>query len=75
MNKVELGLGIHGEAGVRTLDRESCSEIAKKMIEHLSDPSSSTHLSLNENVRTNLHDVVIWFHFEKSTITYFLGYI
>ncbi|KAI1888363.1 hypothetical protein AGOR_G00184230 [Albula goreensis] len=43
---MELGLGIHGEPGMKRSKIASADEVVKTMIDHMMDPSSQSHLSL-----------------------------
>ncbi|NXK87649.1 TKFC cyclase, partial [Formicarius rufipectus] len=45
-DEMELGLGIHGEAGVRRMKVLPADEAVEVMLEHMTDPSSASHLSL-----------------------------
>ncbi|XP_064621680.1 triokinase/FMN cyclase-like isoform X2 [Lineus longissimus] len=45
-DEMELGLGIHGEAGVRRMKISSAKETLKTMFDHLSSEASSTHLPI-----------------------------
>ncbi|KAJ8392178.1 hypothetical protein AAFF_G00077460 [Aldrovandia affinis] len=44
--EMELGLGIHGEPGIKRSKVASADEVVKTMIDHITDPSSQSHLSL-----------------------------
>ncbi|KAM8882582.1 triokinase/FMN cyclase isoform 4-T4 [Synchiropus picturatus] len=43
---MELGLGIHGEPGVKRSKVVSADEVVKTMIDHMTNPESQSHLSL-----------------------------
>ncbi|XP_072543745.1 triokinase/FMN cyclase isoform X2 [Salminus brasiliensis] len=43
---MELGLGIHGEPGIKRSKMASADEVVKTMIDHMTDPASQSHLSL-----------------------------
>ncbi|NXG24456.1 TKFC cyclase, partial [Grallaria varia] len=45
-DEMELGLGIHGEAGVRRMKVLPADEAVETMLEHMMDPSNASHLSL-----------------------------
>ena len=45
-DEMELGLGIHGEAGVRRVKMASASESVKMMLNHMTSTKSATHLAL-----------------------------
>ncbi|KAM4777380.1 triokinase/FMN cyclase isoform 2-T6 [Cyanocitta cristata] len=45
-DEMELGLGIHGEAGVRRMKVLPADKAVETMLEHMTDPSNSSHLSL-----------------------------
>ncbi|KAJ8382151.1 hypothetical protein SKAU_G00029290 [Synaphobranchus kaupii] len=44
--EMELGLGIHGEPGIMRSKVATADEVVKTMIDHMTDPSSQSHLSL-----------------------------
>ncbi|XP_074087445.1 triokinase/FMN cyclase [Macrotis lagotis] len=44
VDEMELGLGIHGEAGVRRLKMATADEVVKTMIDHMTDPSNESHV-------------------------------
>uniref|UniRef100_A0A8D0HJF1 Triokinase/FMN cyclase n=1 Tax=Sphenodon punctatus TaxID=8508 RepID=A0A8D0HJF1_SPHPU len=46
-DELELGLGIHGEAGVRRMKMASADEIVKIMLDHMTSPSSASHVPLS----------------------------
>ncbi|XP_060764456.1 triokinase/FMN cyclase isoform X2 [Neoarius graeffei] len=43
---MELGLGIHGEPGINRSKMATADEVVKTMIDHMTDPSSQSHLPL-----------------------------
>ncbi|XP_035531505.1 triokinase/FMN cyclase [Morone saxatilis] len=43
---MELGLGIHGEAGIKRSKVASADEVVKTMIDHMTNPDSQSHLPL-----------------------------
>uniref|UniRef100_A0A5F8HIJ8 Triokinase/FMN cyclase n=1 Tax=Monodelphis domestica TaxID=13616 RepID=A0A5F8HIJ8_MONDO len=43
-DEMELGLGIHGEAGVRRMKMATADELVKAMIDHMTDPSNESHV-------------------------------
>ncbi|XP_048826989.1 triokinase/FMN cyclase [Brienomyrus brachyistius] len=45
--EMELGLGIHGEAGIQRLKIGSADEVVKIMMDHMTNPASQSHLPLN----------------------------
>ncbi|KAK2525203.1 Tkfc [Columba guinea] len=45
-DEMELGLGIHGEAGVRRMKVLPADEAVETMLAHMTDPSSASHLPL-----------------------------
>ncbi|NXE67125.1 TKFC cyclase, partial [Calcarius ornatus] len=45
-DEMELGLGIHGEAGVRRMKMLPADKAVETMLKHMTDPSSASHLSL-----------------------------
>ncbi|XP_078076607.1 triokinase/FMN cyclase-like [Mustelus asterias] len=54
-DEVELGLGIHGEAGIERIKIISADEVIRKILDHMTDPSNESHLS----VQTGDHVVLI----------------
>ncbi|KAM6959779.1 triokinase/FMN cyclase [Tautogolabrus adspersus] len=44
--QMELGLGIHGEPGIKRSQVASADEILKTMIDHITNPDSQSHLSV-----------------------------
>lgn len=45
-DEMELGLGVHGEAGVKRIKMATAKESVKSMLSHMTNSKSSTHLSL-----------------------------
>ncbi|KAL3873112.1 hypothetical protein ACJMK2_036268 [Sinanodonta woodiana] len=45
-DEIELGLGVHGEAGVKRMKILTAKETVKLMIDHMINPANSTHLKL-----------------------------
>ncbi|NXH87036.1 TKFC cyclase, partial [Edolisoma coerulescens] len=45
-DEMELGLGIHGEAGVRRMKVLPADKAVETMLEHMTDPSNASHLPL-----------------------------
>merc|ERR1712223_711294 len=45
-DQMELGLGVHGEAGVKRIKVESAKESVRIMLSHMTNPKSATHLAL-----------------------------
>uniref|UniRef100_A0A3B4FH45 Triokinase/FMN cyclase n=1 Tax=Pundamilia nyererei TaxID=303518 RepID=A0A3B4FH45_9CICH len=43
---MEVGLGIHGEPGIKRSKVASADEVVKTMIDHMTNPSSQSHLPL-----------------------------
>ncbi|XP_054996990.1 triokinase/FMN cyclase isoform X2 [Sorex araneus] len=43
-SEIELGLGIHGEAGVRRIKMATAEEIVTIMLDHMLDPSNISHV-------------------------------
>ncbi|KAM8939183.1 triokinase/FMN cyclase [Pelodytes ibericus] len=46
-DELELGLGIHGEAGVHRYKMMSSDDVVKIMINHMTDPGSQTRVDVN----------------------------
>ncbi|NXF12904.1 TKFC cyclase, partial [Smithornis capensis] len=46
-DEMELGLGIHGEAGVHRMKVLPADEAVETMLKHMTDPSNASHLSLS----------------------------
>ncbi|KYO41664.1 triokinase/FMN cyclase [Alligator mississippiensis] len=49
-DELELGLGIHGEAGVRRMKVASADEIVEIMLNHMTNPSNASHVPLDSGV-------------------------
>ncbi|XP_037694189.1 triokinase/FMN cyclase isoform X2 [Choloepus didactylus] len=43
-DEIELGLGIHGEAGVRRIKMATADEIVTLMLDHMTDSSNASHV-------------------------------
>ncbi|KAG7233380.1 hypothetical protein INR49_007110 [Caranx melampygus] len=48
---MELGLGIHGEPGIKRSKVASADEVVKTMIDHMTNPDSQSHLPLRSRCR------------------------
>merc|ERR1719481_1105517 len=46
-DKLEIGLGVHGEAGVGSIPMCSAREAMTRLLDHMTNPSSATHLPLS----------------------------
>ncbi|MBN3295994.1 TKFC cyclase, partial [Amia calva] len=46
LGEMELGLGIHGEPGIKRSKVGTADEVVRTMIDHMTDPSSQSHLPL-----------------------------
>uniref|UniRef100_A0A3P8ZNV3 Triokinase/FMN cyclase n=1 Tax=Esox lucius TaxID=8010 RepID=A0A3P8ZNV3_ESOLU len=44
--EMELGLGIHGEPGIKRLKVATADEVVNNMIDHMTNPASQSHLAL-----------------------------
>ncbi|KAH9509125.1 hypothetical protein Btru_049123 [Bulinus truncatus] len=53
-DEMELGLGVHGEAGVRRMKVQTAREAVKTMMDHMTNPSTSTHIDLKQGDRVAL---------------------
>ncbi|XP_064871162.1 triokinase/FMN cyclase isoform X2 [Oncorhynchus nerka] len=49
--EMELGLGIHGEPGIKRSKVTSADEVVKNMVDHMTNPASQSHLSLKSEGR------------------------
>ncbi|XP_048736660.2 triokinase/FMN cyclase-like [Ostrea edulis] len=47
-DEMELGLGIHGEAGVKRTKLVSAKEVVTMMLDHMTNPQTSTHINLKK---------------------------
>ena len=58
-DEMELGLGMHGEAGVRRVKLASAKQTVEMMLDHMTNPDSTTHLQLNkgDNVAVVLNNL------------------
>ncbi|XP_078405077.1 triokinase/FMN cyclase isoform X2 [Cetorhinus maximus] len=45
-DELELGLGIHGEAGIERIKMISADEVIQKIIDHMTNPSNESHVSV-----------------------------
>lgn len=52
--EMELGLGIHGEAGIKRSKVLPASECVALMLDHMTNPKSTTHLALKEGDKVAL---------------------
>ncbi|XP_053373186.1 triokinase/FMN cyclase-like isoform X1 [Mercenaria mercenaria] len=50
-DEMELGLGLHGEAGVKRIKLLTAKETVKVMIDHMTNPENSTHLPVKKGDR------------------------
>uniref|UniRef100_A0A671DN23 Triokinase/FMN cyclase n=1 Tax=Rhinolophus ferrumequinum TaxID=59479 RepID=A0A671DN23_RHIFE len=50
-DEVELGLGIHGEAGVRRIKMATADEIVTLMLDHMTNPSNVSHVPVQAEHR------------------------
>ncbi|XP_060584088.1 triokinase/FMN cyclase-like isoform X2 [Ruditapes philippinarum] len=50
-DEMELGLGLHGEAGVKRIKLMTSKETVKVMIDHMRNPENSTHLPIKTGDR------------------------
>ena len=50
-DKLEIGLGVHGEAGVGSVDLCSAGEAIRKLLDHMTNPASATKLELRPGER------------------------
>lgn len=51
IDEMELGLGVHGEAGIKRLKVVSAKETIQIMIDHMTNTKNSTHLDLKSGDR------------------------
>ncbi|RXG61063.1 hypothetical protein Avbf_09208 [Armadillidium vulgare] len=49
-NEMALGLGVHGEAGVKNVEIRSSKDTVDLMLNHMMDKNSSSHLDLNDKM-------------------------
>ena len=47
-DEMELGLGAHGEAGVKRVPVDTAKGSVKTMLSHMTNPGSATHLPLEK---------------------------
>ncbi|XP_072040397.1 triokinase/FMN cyclase-like [Amphiura filiformis] len=50
-DELEVGLGVHGEAGVRRMKMAPADDVMKMMIDHMTNPSTSSHIDVKEGDR------------------------
>ncbi|XP_050405401.1 triokinase/FMN cyclase isoform X1 [Patella vulgata] len=50
-DEMELGLGVHGEAGIKTLKLKTAKESVKIVIEHMTNPENRYHIKLSNRDR------------------------
>ena len=50
-DKLEIGLGVHGEAGVGSVDLCTAGEAITKLLDHMTNPASATKLELRPGER------------------------
>nr|XP_044606187.1 triokinase/FMN cyclase isoform X2 [Equus asinus] len=50
-DELELGLGIHGEAGVRRIKMAAADEIVALMLDHMTNPSNASHVPVQSEGR------------------------
>lgn len=48
---IELGLGVHGEAGVATIPLTTAREAVARIIQHMTNPTSATRIDLSKGER------------------------
>ncbi|CAL1539418.1 unnamed protein product [Lymnaea stagnalis] len=53
-DEMELGLGVHGEAGVRRMKIQTAKEAVKTMMDHMTNPKTSTHIDIKKGDRVAL---------------------
>uniref|UniRef100_A0A2C9M2E0 Triokinase/FMN cyclase n=1 Tax=Biomphalaria glabrata TaxID=6526 RepID=A0A2C9M2E0_BIOGL len=53
-DEMELGLGVHGEAGVRRMKIQTAREAVKTMMNHMRNPNTSTHIDVKQGDRVAL---------------------
>ena len=50
-DKLEIGLGVHGEAGVGSVDLCTAGEAVTKLLDHMTNPASATRIELKPGER------------------------
>ena len=50
-DKLEIGLGVHGEAGVGSVDLCTAGEAVTKLLDHMTNPASATRIELRSGER------------------------
>ena len=70
-DEMELGLGVHGEAGVCRVKMASAHETIKMMLAHMTNPESLTHLELKkgDKVAILLNNLGAISHLEMGVLT------
>ncbi|RUS81363.1 hypothetical protein EGW08_010861 [Elysia chlorotica] len=53
-DEMELGLGIHGEAGIKRIKVQTAKEAVKTMMDHMTNKQSSTHIDIESGDRVAL---------------------
>uniref|UniRef100_A0A0B7AWN0 Triokinase/FMN cyclase n=1 Tax=Arion vulgaris TaxID=1028688 RepID=A0A0B7AWN0_9EUPU len=53
-DEMELGLGVHGEAGVQRMKVQSAHDAVKTMMDHMTNPLTSTHIDVKPDDRVAL---------------------
>ncbi|BFZ07456.1 hypothetical protein BsWGS_10495 [Bradybaena similaris] len=53
-DEMELGLGVHGEAGVQRMKVQTAHDAVKTMMDHMTNPQTSTHISIKSGDRVAL---------------------
>ncbi|XP_059172562.1 triokinase/FMN cyclase-like [Physella acuta] len=53
-DEMELGLGVHGEAGVKRMKVQTAKEAVKTMMDHMTNTKTSTHIALHRGDRVAL---------------------
>ncbi|CAH1792414.1 unnamed protein product [Owenia fusiformis] len=54
LDEMEVGLGLHGEAGVKRMKLMSAKDTIKVMIDHMTNTKSSTHINIKKGDRIAL---------------------
>ncbi|GFN97061.1 bifunctional ATP-dependent dihydroxyacetone kinase/fad-amp lyase (cyclizing) [Plakobranchus ocellatus] len=53
-DEMELGLGVHGEAGVKRMKVQSAKDAVKTMMDHMTNKETSTHIDITTGDRVAL---------------------
>ncbi|GFR80030.1 bifunctional ATP-dependent dihydroxyacetone kinase/FAD-AMP lyase (Cyclizing) [Elysia marginata] len=53
-DEMELGLGVHGEAGIKRMKVQSAKEAVKTMMDHMTNKQTSTHIDIKSGDRVAL---------------------